>query len=465
MFRKFIYLGVLAFALTACNDVKLANDPAVDALEVSVDVISDEMAVVRDYIPAYAVAAHRGSTFWVPEETEAAYRWAREIGADYLEADLQVSKDGVVLALHDDKLSRTTDIEVIYGEYVPSTRKQYYMDLGYSSDEADTKVAADKASFMPYYTSFYTYSELLALDAGTWFNDANPEQARDAFSTERQYISTLQDMIMYSKGKRLKRDANGARVWSMDGKAGSTVTSLSGTADVVTYSFEYEDDDVHSGNIPGLYLEFKQPSLCPSDFEERVYNELAKYDMNIIESPATGVANYINGKVNVGNANGKVILQTFSFGSLVRVQENFKGQIPMCLLLWESTDDIQTALGFAAHVNLAVQYSAHIMGPSIAGEPNNYYELNAPWQAYLTKKAGLLNHPYSFDTLDQMKQYFGEWYDGVTGGTVYESPYLDGLFTNRSEVTLQYLIDAGVRESGAPTTVPDSNELLDQLGY
>lgn len=453
-------------AITACSDMKIANDSAVDALEVSVDVISEEMAVVRDYIPAFAVAAHRGSTFWVPEETEAAYRWAREIGADYLEADLQVSKDGVLLSLHDDDLSRTTDIEVIYGEYVPSTRAQYYMDLGYSESEANEKVVADKASFIPYYASFYTYSELLALDAGTWFNDANPEQARDAFSSERQYISTLQDMIMYSKGKRLKRDENGDRVWEILGiKTGETVSSLSGEADVVEYYFEYEDDDVWSGNVPGLYLEFKAPWLCPGDFEERVYDELAKYDMNIIESPADGIANYVDNKVNVGNANGKVILQTFSFSSLVRVDQNFKGQVPMCLLLWESTDDIQTALGFASYINLAVQYNAHIIGPSIAGEPNNYSELNAPWQAYLIKKAGLLNHPYSFDTLDQMKQYFGEWYDGVTGGTVYEAPYFDGLFTNRAEVTLQYLIDAGVREAGAPTTVPDSKSLLDSLGY
>ena len=43
----------------------------------------------------YAVMAHRGSTFWAPEETESAWRWAREMGADYLESDLQCTKDGV----------------------------------------------------------------------------------------------------------------------------------------------------------------------------------------------------------------------------------------------------------------------------------------------------------------------------------------------------------------------------------
>ena len=34
-----------------------------------------------------------------PLKRQAAYRWAREIGADYLECDMQVSKDEVVLRL------------------------------------------------------------------------------------------------------------------------------------------------------------------------------------------------------------------------------------------------------------------------------------------------------------------------------------------------------------------------------
>ena len=94
----------------SCENQKF-NDVKVDVDRVHVDELSPEMIKVRDYVPEYAVIAHRGSTFWTPEETESAYRWAREIGADYLECDMQVSKDGVVLALHDDNLKRTTNIE------------------------------------------------------------------------------------------------------------------------------------------------------------------------------------------------------------------------------------------------------------------------------------------------------------------------------------------------------------------
>ena len=54
-------------------------------------------------------------------------------------------------------------------------------------------------------------------------------------------------------------------------------------------------------------------------------------DMNIIEKPEPeDTPFYINnGTINVGNTNGKVILQTFSLESLVRVAEVFQGKVPM----------------------------------------------------------------------------------------------------------------------------------------
>ena len=62
-------------------------------------------------------------------------------------------------------------------------------------------------------------------------------------------------------------------------------------------------------------------------------------DRNIIEKPEPeDTPFYINnGTVNVGNTNGKVILQTFSLESLVRVAEVFQGKVPMCFLLWKGT--------------------------------------------------------------------------------------------------------------------------------
>lgn len=120
--------GLIALVMS-CEDQKF-NNINVDVDKVELDHLTPDMIKVRDYVPEYAVVAHRGSTFWTPEETEAAYRWAREIGADYLECDMQVSKDGVVLALHDDNLKRTTNIENVFGETIPyEIRKAYYQKL------------------------------------------------------------------------------------------------------------------------------------------------------------------------------------------------------------------------------------------------------------------------------------------------------------------------------------------------
>ena len=113
-------------ALTSCSDDQQFVDYNQQAKEVEVQVLSPELAKVRDYVPLYAVIAHRGSTYWTPEETEASWRWARDMGADYLESDLQATKDGVVLSLHDDNLKRTTNIQSVFSDQVPAIRRAFY---------------------------------------------------------------------------------------------------------------------------------------------------------------------------------------------------------------------------------------------------------------------------------------------------------------------------------------------------
>lgn len=464
----------LLLSVTACEDQKF-NNVKTDVDRVHVDELSPEMIKVRDYVPQYAVIAHRGSTFWTPEETEAAYRWAREIGADYLECDMQVSKDGVVLALHDDNLTRTTNIETVFGETLPrEIRKNYYLKLGYTEAEAEAKVQADEASFVPNLPAYYTYEELMMLDAGSWFNETYLEEALSGIENEKQYISTLEDLIMYSKGYRLKRDRSQSgmpRQYTIAGKTGETITSLSGTADIVKYNFEYETDPEWTGNVPGIYIEFKEPWLNPKGFEQIVYDVLAStQDMNIIEKPEPeDTPFYINnGQINVGNTNGKVILQTFSLESLVRISEIFQGKVPMCFLLWKGTGATDLTyddpLGYASFINLGVKYKAHYIGPCIAGAPNNYPELDQPWQSYLIHRAKMKNHPYTFDTYDQMAKYFGQYNFGVTDG-MFDAPYLDALFTNHSDMSINYMITHGWRKSPASQKLVDARAVLKRLGY
>ncbi len=119
-------------------------------------------------VPYPAVVAHRGASYYAPEETEPAFLLAREIGADYLELDVQRTKDGVLIALHDDSPARTTDAAEVFP--------------GRENDTVDK----------------FTYLELTKLDAGSWFNTAYPGRAREAY--EGLKILTLAEVIDIAEG-------------------------------------------------------------------------------------------------------------------------------------------------------------------------------------------------------------------------------------------------------------------------
>ncbi len=119
-------------------------------------------------IPHPAVIAHRGASHDAPESTAPAYQLARDLGADYLELDLQRSRDGVLVVVHDDDLSRTSDVAERFPERARSP------------------------------VSAFTLAELKSLDAGSWFNRAYPERARPAFAGLK--ILTLDEVLDIAEG-------------------------------------------------------------------------------------------------------------------------------------------------------------------------------------------------------------------------------------------------------------------------
>jgi len=55
------------------------------------------------------VFAHRGASGYAPENTLAAFDLARELGSDGVELDVQMTKDGELVVIHDETVDRTTD--------------------------------------------------------------------------------------------------------------------------------------------------------------------------------------------------------------------------------------------------------------------------------------------------------------------------------------------------------------------
>ncbi|PPA69273.1 glycerophosphodiester phosphodiesterase [Jeotgalibacillus proteolyticus] len=76
--------------------------------------------------------AHRGASSYAPENTQAAFQKAMEFGADFLECDVHLSKDGEIVIIHDDTLDRTTNGSGFVNQFTLEELKS--LDAGSSYD-------------------------------------------------------------------------------------------------------------------------------------------------------------------------------------------------------------------------------------------------------------------------------------------------------------------------------------------
>jgi glycerophosphoryl diester phosphodiesterase len=93
------------------------------------------------------IIAHRGSPGTLPEHTLEGYKLAIEQGADYIEPDLVLTKDGVMIARHEPMIDETTDVT----EKFPASRKS-------------TRVM-DGKSITAFFVSDFTLAEIKTLRA------------------------------------------------------------------------------------------------------------------------------------------------------------------------------------------------------------------------------------------------------------------------------------------------------------
>lgn len=63
------------------------------------------------YIRTMEITAHRGASAFYPENTMRAFEGAREMGADWIELDVQQSRDGQIIVMHDTNFRRTAGVD------------------------------------------------------------------------------------------------------------------------------------------------------------------------------------------------------------------------------------------------------------------------------------------------------------------------------------------------------------------
>lgn len=86
------------------------------------------------------VIAHRGASYHLPEHTTAAYRLALELGADWIEADVVASSDGVLFCLHSVDLAVTSNVEEVFPNqtwYSPVLDRTGYWIFNFTADQVD----------------------------------------------------------------------------------------------------------------------------------------------------------------------------------------------------------------------------------------------------------------------------------------------------------------------------------------
>ena len=110
----------------------------------------EEKSKVSTTAPKILVA-HRGASAYAPEHTLDSYQLALKQGADFVEQDLQITRDGVLVCLHDLTLERTTNVKEIF-----PTR---------SREELVAGIPARR-----WYVSDFTLRQIKRLDAGSWFD-------------------------------------------------------------------------------------------------------------------------------------------------------------------------------------------------------------------------------------------------------------------------------------------------------
>ncbi len=78
------------------------------------------------------IIAHRGASGYLPEHTEGAKVLALAQGADYIEQDVVLSKDGVFVVSHDITMEETTDVEEKFADRGRKDGKYYFADFLWS---------------------------------------------------------------------------------------------------------------------------------------------------------------------------------------------------------------------------------------------------------------------------------------------------------------------------------------------
>ena len=166
----------LAIAQTGSDTtIKLKTDDSLLATLTGVDASTISIADFVSTAPRPLIIGHRGASGLRPEHTLASYELAIEQGADFIEPDVVSTKDGVLIARHENEISGTTNV---------ADRPEF-------ADRQTTKII-DGVEVTGWFTEDFTLAEIKTLRAKERLPELRPDSA--AFDGMFE-IPTLEEVI------------------------------------------------------------------------------------------------------------------------------------------------------------------------------------------------------------------------------------------------------------------------------
>lgn len=85
--------------------------------------------------------AHRGAAGYAPENTLASFKKAKELGAEWVELDIQLTADNHLIVFHDDTLERTSNGKGVVTDFTLAELKKLDAGSWYSNEYTDEKIS------------------------------------------------------------------------------------------------------------------------------------------------------------------------------------------------------------------------------------------------------------------------------------------------------------------------------------
>jgi glycerophosphoryl diester phosphodiesterase len=150
--------------------------------------------LVSAFMSIPIVIGHRGASGYVPEHTLASYFLAMQQGVDFIEPDLVMTKDGVLVARHENEIGGTTDVAA-HPEFAARRARR----------------VIDGTAVEGWFTEDFTLAELKTLRARERIPEVRPANARFDGQFE---IPTLEEILALVRGVEETRAQHAAQLKS-----------------------------------------------------------------------------------------------------------------------------------------------------------------------------------------------------------------------------------------------------------